>query len=127
MKKRRNTIAKTKVLDLLKFSIGALSHADIQAALGNVCDRVTIYRILNQLVEDDIVHKVVTFEGVVKYALCQHEHNISHKKHDHVHFSCEICEKVICLDHIKPEIKLPRKYKAKEYNFVIQGICPDCR
>jgi Fur family ferric uptake transcriptional regulator len=55
----RNTVAKTAILDVLKNAEVALSHSEIQTLSDNICDRVTIYRILDRLVTDDLVHKIV--------------------------------------------------------------------
>ena len=47
MKTTRNTTAKTAVLEVFEKSKTALSHTEIQKQLNDVCDRVTIYRILD--------------------------------------------------------------------------------
>lgn len=64
MKQARNTTAKTEILDLISQSEVALSHSEIQS-LDGLCDRVTIYRVLDRLVEEDLVHKVVNTDGGV--------------------------------------------------------------
>lgn len=51
MKQKRNTIAKTKILDLINTAEVALSHAEIETLLDGLCNRVTIYRVLDRLVE----------------------------------------------------------------------------
>jgi Fur family ferric uptake transcriptional regulator len=126
LKVTRNTIAKTEIQRLVEDSTVALSHAEIQTALNGLCDRVTIYRVLDRLVEDGNIHKIVNVDGVVRYAGCQtcdegHGHH-----HNHVHFSCIQCKSVTCLDDVIPEFKLPRKYKVKEVNFTVSGLCPAC-
>ncbi|MGO3109527.1 MAG: Fur family transcriptional regulator [Sphingobacterium sp.] len=125
MKHRRNTTANAEILKLLNQSEVALSHADIQQSLNGLCDRVTIYRVLDRLTEDGVVHKVVDFDGVIKYAIC---HTCSSDKHhhDHIHFSCEQCHSVTCLDDVEPTFKLPKTYQVKQVNFTVSGICPLC-
>ena len=59
MKTTRNTTAKTAVLEIFGKSKTALSHTEIYKQIENLCDRVTVYRILDRLVNDDIVHKIV--------------------------------------------------------------------
>lgn len=71
MKTTRNTTAKTAVLEVFENSKTALSHTEIQKQLNDVCDRVTIYRILDRLVNDDIIHKISNLDGTVKYAKMQ--------------------------------------------------------
>lgn len=125
MKSTRNTIAKSAVQQLLKESNRALSHKDIQNEIGGLCNRVTIYRILDRLVEEGVIHKVVNTDGVIKYATCHqcesHDHN-----HNHVHFSCIKCNSVTCLDQVEPTYKLPPNYTVHEVNFMLSGICPNC-
>ena len=55
MKTTRNTAAKTAVLEIFGKSKTALSHAEIKRQAGDLCVRVTIYRILERLVNDDII------------------------------------------------------------------------
>lgn len=125
MKQARNTTAKTEILKLINQSPVALSHSEIQTTLDGLCDRVTIYRVLDRLVEEDLVHKVVTIEGSVKYARCTHD-DTTHHNHNHIHFSCKQCLTVTCLEDVEPSFKLPKKYKISEVNFTVSGLCPEC-
>jgi Fur family ferric uptake transcriptional regulator len=126
LKTTRNTIAKTEIQRLVEASEFALSHADIQIALNGLCDRVTIYRVLDRLVEDGIIHRIVNVDGVVCYARCHKCEEGHNHHHNHVHFSCNNCKTVTCLDNVVPSFKMPRKYKVAEVNFTVSGLCPDC-
>ncbi|NLN33378.1 MAG: Fur family transcriptional regulator [Flavobacteriaceae bacterium] len=127
--KRRNTPASTAVLNLIQESKIALSHAEIQERLAGLCDRVTIYRVLERLTEDGLIHKIINSDASLKYASCS---NCDHSKstepaHNHVHFSCLKCKSVVCLENVQPEIILPEKYQLIEVNFTVSGICPNCQ
>lgn len=124
MKITRNTVAKSAILELLKKSTVALSHVEIQKITGDLCDRVTIYRILDRLVVEDVIHKIATQDGTVKYASCDHHSDTHH--HNHGHFSCEECKLVTCLDSVEPSYKIPSSYSVKEMNFTLSGLCPNC-
>jgi Fur family transcriptional regulator, ferric uptake regulator len=126
MKSSRNTAAKTAIIDLISKSPVALSHIEIQNLTIGLCDRVTIYRILDRLVNDDIIHKIATPDGTVKYASCNHNHDNHIHIHNHIHFNCEKCLAVTCLDSVVPEFSLPENYKVKEINFTVTGLCPNC-
>jgi len=120
----RNTIARTEILKLLSESKTALSHAEIETLLEGLCNRVTIYRVLDRLVEDNLVHKIINMDGHLKFAVC---HNCTTRhQHNHVHFSCVECGSVTCLEEVKPVFKMPRKYKVQEMNFTLSGLCPNC-
>ena len=124
MKQSRNTVAKTEIQSLLKQSGAALSHSELQTLLNGLCDRVTIYRVLERLIDEELVHKVISIDGVVKFASC-HFCSTEHK-HNHIHFSCEKCKTVTCISDVEPTYKLPIEYKVKETNFIISGLCPQC-
>lgn len=125
-KQVRSTVAKQHVRDVLKQSSSALSQPEILDKSVGVCDRVTVYRILERLIQEGEIHKTVGLDGVSRYATCkQCDHDHAHH-HDHVHFSCEICGEVKCLDKVIPDLKLPRGYRAKESSFMISGVCPSC-
>ncbi|MGE6221421.1 Fur family transcriptional regulator [Nubsella zeaxanthinifaciens] len=125
MKITRNTIAKTEIRKLISTSPVALSQPEIQQALNDVCDRVTIYRVLDRLVDEGAVHRIVNVDGVIKYAEC-HQCETQHHHHNHVHFSCEKCKAVTCLEDVEPTFKLPKQYQVKEVNFTLSGLCPNC-
>lgn len=124
MKSTRNTNAKTHIQEIISNSQVALSHAEIQTLINGLCDRVTIYRVLERLVDEGLAHKVVNIDGIVKYAGC-HSCSVKHN-HNHVHFSCQKCKSVTCLDDVEPTFKLPKKYKVTEMNFTLSGLCPQC-
>lgn len=127
MKTTRNTTAKSAILELIKNSDVALSHIEIQKLIGDLCDRVTIYRVLNRLVKEDVIHKIATPDGTVKYAACHHHKEEKHQHtHNHVHFSCEKCHSVTCLDAVQPTFTIPNNYLIKQVNFTISGLCPEC-
>jgi Fur family ferric uptake transcriptional regulator len=126
MKTTRNTTAKTTILEIIKQSDVALSHTEIQNLSNNICDRVTIYRVLDRLMAEDVIHKIVNLDGTIKYASCHHAHNEVAHTHNHIHFSCEKCLDVTCLDHVEPTFILPPNYLFKKVNFTISGLCPKC-
>lgn len=123
----RSTTAKMHVLQLLSDEPVALSHLEIQEKSIGVCDRVTTYRVLDRLLGEGIIHKTVGLDGVTRYALCKVCEGDHKHFHNHVHFSCDVCLKVTCLEDVIPEFKLPRKYKVRDVNFNLSGICPECR
>lgn len=126
MKSSRNTAAKTAIIDLISKSPVALSHIEIQNLTAGLCDRVTIYRILDRLVNDDSIHKIATPDGTIKYASCNHNHGSHANVHNHIHFNCEKCLAVTCLDSVVPAFSLPGNYKIRNINFTVTGLCPNC-
>lgn len=127
MKQTRNTIAKTSILNLLQKSEVALSHSEIEEALEVTVNRVTIYRILDRLIDEGVLHKIVNTDGAMKFALCHTCTVQHHHSHNHIHFSCVDCKEVTCLEGIVPEFKLPKKYEVMDVNFMVSGRCPSCK
>lgn len=125
MKQSRNTTAKTEIQKLITESGTALSHSELQLQLAGLCDRVTIYRVLERLTAEGLIHKIVNVDGVVRYAACQDCSSAAHH-HNHIHFSCQQCKSVTCLEDIEPAFKLPKGYILNEVNFTVSGICPQC-
>lgn len=119
---KRNTVARSQIFDLISASESALSHAEIQAQLDNICNRVTIYRVLDRLVDEGVIHKAVTPDGEVKFA-STHPDNLNN---NHIHFSCEICNAVLCIDNAAFDFSLPEGYQVNQTNFSVSGVCPKC-
>lgn len=123
--KKNNTIF---IKEILASEDSALSHLDLLQKLGNSCNRVTVYRILDRLIEKGEIHKIIDTDGVSKFALCttcsSHEH--SHN-HEHIHFSCTKCLVVSCLEEADLSFSLPKEYQILETNFTVSGICPKCK
>lgn len=124
MKSTRNTVAKTKITELIDHSDIALSSTEILHNLDGLCDKVTVYRVLDRLIEEGGIHKIVNVDGTVKYAKCHSCAETHH--HNHLHFSCDVCKSVTCLEDVLPAFSLSKKYKINEMYFMVSGVCPNC-
>lgn len=123
----RKTPARIEILQLFLKEAQAVSHSDLEDALLNKFDRVTIYRTLNSFEEKGIVHRVFDSSGIGKYALCHQ--NCSEKAHhdEHVHFNCTECGNTYCIEDTEiPSIAIPEKYKTKSVYLIAEGICSTC-
>jgi len=123
----RNTKTKDEVLRILNASAFALSHTDIESKAAIQFDRVTLYRILAFYEQQGIIHKVVGIDGKARYAICKdacHEH--VHHKDNHLHFGCNDCGKMYCFDDKVIDLKMPKGFKAQQFNYTVYGVCPQC-
>ncbi len=117
---------KLTILEHIELAESAVSHQDLQKAYTDLCNRVTIYRTLDKLVDEGRIHKIVDIDGVSKFAAC-HDCVDDHKhEHAHIHFSCKKCQTVTCLDQVIPSYSIPKTYAVEETNFTISGVCPSC-
>ena len=90
-------------------------------------DRVTLFRILSNFEEKKIIHKIILGDGKTMYALCADKcaKNTDHT-HDHIHFVCNQCEDVTCLEIEKfPTINVP-DFLINNLNINASGICETC-
>lgn len=122
--KRRNTVAKEEILNILKTSNEAFSQDSIQKRITVTADRATVYRILKSFTEQGLAHKIVADDGKQYFAWCG-SHKSEMHNHNHFHFRCLDCGKVECLD-TEVTINLPQGYSSNQLNAIITGNCNSC-
>lgn len=124
--KLKNTSCRQDVLNFLLSNDHALSHADLELAVSDQYDRVTLYRTLKTFQEKGIIHKVLDDSGTTKYAPCHHCTTEQHH-HEHIHFKCNKCGNTVCIEDINiPQIRLPEGFSIDERNILISGTCNIC-
>ncbi len=120
------TPSRLGVIKLLGSSHQAYAHADLESIFEDM-DRVTLYRVLNDFEEVGLVHKIIDAEGVTRFALCAHSCPGEHHVDNHVHFNCQGCNKMFCMEKVQaPHIKMPAGFKATGSNTLIYGLCNSC-
>lgn len=122
----RLTPARLAVLEILLGSTAALSHHEIEDAIeqrGLDVDRVTLYRVLDWLVERDLAHRIAAEDRVWRFNSVDRL-----QAGDHAHFHCTQCGQILCLD--GPEsaaaLALPKGYQPERTEITIHGRCPRC-
>jgi Fur family transcriptional regulator, ferric uptake regulator len=122
----RVTGARVAVLAALHASASALTHLEMEKALeGTVVDRVTIYRVLDWLVEVGLAHKVADGGRAVRFSVGGHAGGAH--SHAHAHFKCGVCEGVFCLDDVRPpQLKLPEGFSRESLDLTVHGTCANC-
>lgn len=122
--KRRNTPAKSAILDVLRAANGALSQEFIEKEVKGTMDRVTVYRVLNSFCSDGYLHKILADDGKQYFAICVNCKE-THHQHNHFHFRCLNCLKIECLKE-EVDAKLPAGYQLKRVNCLLTGYCAAC-
>lgn len=133
----RVTTTRVRVLTFLQTQTRPLTHHEIQEklagsaptssanALDNAApiDSVTLYRVLEWLTENELVHRVGGADQVWRFSA-----GGGHAAHEHAHFQCTKCDTLTCFTEVKlPErIALPAGFQSEEVDFLIKGICPRC-
>jgi Fur family ferric uptake transcriptional regulator len=119
----RATPARVRVLHLLREAPAPLSHAEIETRLGDrAIDRVTLYRVLDWLVNSGLAHKNADAGRVFRFSAASVGEHATH-----VHFRCELCGGVYCLDASPPVVPaLPPGFSLTRMDFDLRGICACC-
>ena len=105
-------------------SMGAISVITLIERLGSKFNKTTIYRVLDKLEEDGVLHSFLGKNGFKWYAKCN---GCSADKHNdvHPHFQCLDCGKMDCLSFSVGLPKIPNR-KIEVSQLLIQGKCEEC-
>lgn len=119
----KNTGCRKCIVSELLSSDVAMTENEIKDVLPDLFDRVTFYRSLKVLEENEIIHRVILHDATVKYAL-DDKLRLSRV---HPHFHCTSCDKVTCLgSEVENPVVLPSGYRLQSTQILLEGICPEC-
>jgi len=127
----RLTQPRVAVLAMLLAADHAISHQDVASAIAThrPIDRVTVYRVLDWLVEVGIAHRIAGDDRVWRFML-NHEHrnHTDGVRQQHAHFTCNQCGQTFCLNDMpgKLNFRLPAGFKSSEVDLTYRGACARC-
>ncbi|MBW8242939.1 transcriptional repressor [Muricauda oceani] len=122
-------IRKTKKVEALRQMFAetdkAISVVTLVDTLKGSMNKSTVYRILERLEEDGIVHSFNDTDGLKWYASCK---GCSEKEHSdaHPHFKCTHCGNMECLP-VDVQIPTISEYAIESSEIILVGECADCR
>ncbi len=127
----RSTRARVDVLATLLVAHQALSHHDVEERLGpgRRIDRVTLYRVLDWLVEQGLAHKLAGEDRVWRFSASATRAGGGAPPggHAHAHFHCVGCGKIVCLDEARmPVMPVPSGYRLHDVDVTVKGYCDRC-
>ena len=130
----RLTQPRVAVMACLLASGRAASHLDIAGMLAehHAVDRVTVYRVLEWLVNHGIAHRIAGDDRVWRFMINPQQataKSIAYGPHGHhAHFTCQACGQTFCLDKTVPkvDVKLPKGFRTSEIDLVVRGRCAQC-
>lgn len=112
------------LLEKIISSPHGLSYSELSQSSEFDGHRVTLYRALIDLEDAGLIEKLRDAGGTTVYMVRSNE-NQSHKLHPH--FSCRICNLMICLTDISlPAIVLPVGYVKEQVICLVNGVCDKC-
>ena len=125
----RLTQPRVAVLAVLLASDHAISHQDVATAIAthHPIDRVTVYRVLEWLVEVSIAHRIAGDDRVWRFML-NDGRALEGVAHQHAHFTCNQCGQTFCLNEVpaKLNFKLPEGFRPSEMDLKFRGACAHC-
>jgi Fur family ferric uptake transcriptional regulator len=106
-----------------------MSHQQIIDGLekgATTIDRVTVYRILDWLVSEQLAHRVASESRAWHYGSIVDAED--HTDHAHAHFECRLCEKLYCIESSPPadSASLPSGFTLEQANVKFEGLCARC-
>lgn len=138
----RVTATRVRVLATLMESTSALSHQELFDRIGSEVsvDRVTVYRVLEWLVQTGLAHRIAAEDRVWRFSIArhseqEHEHDgsaghVHHHGDPHGHFQCDECRRLFCIDApvgVAQNLeRLPAGFKGRDVEMVVRGLCPAC-
>jgi len=121
-------VRKTKSLKIILEAFGdsnsALSVVELVKRFQSDMNKTTVYRILERLEEDGILHSFTGTNGLKWFAKCQDAISTNHTDL-HPHFQCQKCGKSECLT-IDISIPAVPNYRIDSANLVLIGECDVC-
>ena len=103
----------------------AMSVVALVKLLQHKINKTTIYRVLNKLEDDGVLHSFIDKNGLRWYAKCQCSSKLLYE-YVNPHFQCTSCGEVQC---IPTQVKLPElpDYTISNTHIMLEGICKSCR
>jgi Fur family ferric uptake transcriptional regulator len=137
----KSTSSRLAVTAVLTQNSDPLSHQQLLKQLPPDFDRVTLYRVLDWLLQHQLIHRIAGADRAWRFQL-NTSANIQYRtkiavgvatkalgQHAHAHFQCEACGKVFCLDDIQPKLNksLPADFTVDTIELNITGKCAHCQ
>ena len=125
-------LSKTKFrIDLLRLfckSKKSLLVDDVIVFFGNMINKVTVYRALEDFENKGLIHKVPDKKNRKRFSLCDFDDCSPESHiHNHSHFICDICNTTFCIDDIiPPKISNIKGYHIKQSSLILEGYCDKC-
>jgi len=113
------------ILGVFDASNAAISSTELVEQFSNDMNKTTVYRILDRLVDQGILHVFNDHDGVNMYAKCK-DCSTHHHSDLHPHFQCAKCGITKCLP---IEIKIPSlpNYHIDSAELLLTGTCNNCK
>ena len=143
----KSTASRLAVVTVLTKNNFPLTHQGLLKQLADDFDRVTLYRVLDWLLQHHVIHRIAGEDRAWRFQLNASSAQTtstndtkryssgtvpSSKKmlnqHSHAHFECSECGKIFCLDDFQPKLSssIPAQFTVDSIELNIKGKCAEC-
>lgn len=120
------TAHRIEVLEIIRSAKKPVDSAEVLSSLAKkaiLIDRVTVFRILNLLVEKGVVNQLEFNEGKSRYELASQHHH---------HLICTDCGKVSCIEvcglhELEQNIEHENRFTITSHRLEFFGQCDTCK
>lgn len=140
----KSTTSRLEVTAVLVQNNYPLTHQDILKQLPSSFDRVTLYRVLDWLLQNKVIHRIAGEDRAWHFQINTSANNSNStqynnstrltknktiNQHSHAHFQCGSCGKVFCLDDVHPKLtsNIPTDFTVDSIELNIKGKCANCQ
>lgn len=90
-------------------------------------NRITLYRTIKNFLAKGIIHEIALSGEENNFAICADNCGKDKHEHKHIHFKCENCKSVLCVEVDNfPKIEIPQ-FKIQNLEIQASGLCSSCQ
>ena len=122
----RKTKSVRALLNEFKLTSMAISTSELVDRLNHKMNKSTVYRILERLEDDGVLHSFPGQDGLTWYALNNlNSYPQSNQMSTHPHFQCSDCGKTECLS-INVTVPEVSEHQIESVSLLLVGKCAKC-
>ncbi|MFT5819066.1 MAG: Fur family ferric uptake transcriptional regulator [Crocinitomix sp.] len=124
-KKLSKTPFRKEVLAIFNKYQNAIPLSTVEKELKDY-NRITLYRTIKIFLGKGIIHEITISGEESNYAICQDDCDTEAHQHQHIHFKCNSCSTIFCVEMDQfPTVALPG-YQIDELEIQATGLCKGC-
>jgi Fur family ferric uptake transcriptional regulator len=120
----RKTKHLEQLLQVFRQSSDAKSASMLLESFNAEINKSTVYRMLEKLEDDGVIHSFLTMNQVRFYALCNGCSSGGHVD-SHAHFQCTMCKRVTCFQE-ELDLPKPQNVRITSAHVLLSGQCASC-
>lgn len=126
MKEIYKTKQKDIILNIIKKKEQEFTIKEIYEEIKDEVGLTTIYRLVDKLVEENILNKTIGIDNTTYYQYLEKCNN-----HNHFYLKCDKCGNLVhvdcdCIEELTSHIANKHKFKPNKEHIIINGLCNKC-